>query len=252
MMATGAMGELGPIVLIALLLTSTSDRALSASLLVAFAAGAVVAALIAPRLKPRRIVAIVDATMEASGQLAVRLAVVLLTALVYLTSRLGLDMVLGAFSAGLLASVAVGPRGREQLTPRLDAVGFGVFIPIFFITTGMGFDVEAVFGSVAGVLKLVLFIALLLVVRGLPTFVLFRNTAGTGDRRALALYASTGLPMIVAITALGVAAGQMRTNTASALVGAGMVSVLVFPPIAAYCRKAGIVERATLDTVRTQ
>jgi Kef-type K+ transport system membrane component KefB len=248
-MATGAMGELGPIVLIALLLTSTSDRALSAALLIAFAGGAVTAALIAPRIKPRRILAIVDATMEASGQLAVRLAVVLLTALVYLTSRLGLDMVLGAFSAGLLASVAIGPRGRQQLAPRLDAVGFGVFIPIFFITTGMTFDVEAVFGSAAGVLKLLLFVVLLLVVRGLPTFVLFRRAAATGDRRALALYASTGLPMIVAITTLGVAAGQMRLTTASALVGAGMVSVLVFPPLAASFRTAATGEQRFPETV---
>jgi Kef-type K+ transport system membrane component KefB len=248
-MASGAMGELGPIVLIALLLTSTSDRALSAALLVAFAAGAVTAALIAPHLKHQRIVAIVDATMEASGQLAVRSSVLLLTALVYLTSRLGLDLVLGAFSAGLMASVVVGPRGRQQLTPRLDAVGFGVFIPIFFITTGMGFDVEAVFGSAAGVLKLVLFVVLLLVVRGLPTYVLFRRVAATGDRRALALYTATGLPMIVAITTLGVAAGQMRLNTASALVGAGMVSVLLFPQIAAVCRKAGMREQRFPETV---
>jgi hypothetical protein len=109
--------------------------------------------------------------------------------------------------------------------------------------------VEAVFGSAAGVLKLVLFVVLLLVVRGLPTYVLFRRVAATGDRRALALYTATGLPMIVAITTLGVAAGQMRLNTASALVGAGMVSVLLFPQIAAVCRKAGMREQRFPETV---
>jgi hypothetical protein len=94
-----------------------------------------------------------------------------------------------------------------------------------------------------------LFVVLLLVVRGLPTFVLFRRAAATGDRRALALYASTGLPMIVAITTLGVAAGQMRLTTASALVGAGMVSVLVFPPLAASFRTAATGEQRFPETV---
>ena len=90
-MASGAVGELGPIVLIALLLTQSSDRELSALVLVGFAAVAVAAAVAAPHLRPRRVVAVIEATMEATGQLAVRLSVLLLAALVYLTSRLGLD-----------------------------------------------------------------------------------------------------------------------------------------------------------------
>ena len=236
-MASGAVGELGPIVLIAVLLTQSSDRELSALVLVAFAAVAVVAALAAPHVRPRRVVAVIEATMEATGQLAVRLSVLLLAALVYLTSRLGLDVVLGAFSAGLLVSIAAGPDSRRLLQPKLDAVAFGVFVPIFFIVTGMRFDLQAVIGDPAGLAKLVLFLALFLVVRGVPTYLLARPELRAADRRALALYASTGLPLIVAITTLGLAAGEMRSSTAAGLVGAGMLSVLVYPFAAGAVRR---------------
>ncbi|HEX5557575.1 MAG TPA: cation:proton antiporter [Gaiellales bacterium] len=239
-MAAGAVGELGPIVLIALLLTGSADRSLSVLLLALFALVAVAAAVAAPHLRPRRIVAVIEKTMEATGQLAVRLSVLVLAALVYLTSRLGLDVVLGAFSAGMLVSIAAGPASRRILQPKLDAVGFGVFVPIFFVVTGMRFDLDAVIGDSAGVAKLVLFLALLLVVRGLPTFVLSGRALPVRERRALALYASTGLPLIVAVTTLGIAAGEMRTDTSAGLVGAGMVSVLAYP------LRAGVVRAAKL------
>jgi len=237
-MASGAVGELGPIVLIALLLTSATNRGVSAILLVLFALLAVLAAIAAPHVRPHRIVVIIERTMEATGQLAVRLSVFVLAALVYLTSRLGLDLVLGAFSAGMLVSIAAGPESRRLLQPKLDAVAFGVFVPIFFVVTGMRFDLHAVVGEAAGIEKLVLFLGLMLVVRGLPTYVLSHRALPGPDRRALALYASTGLPLIVAVTTLGVAAGQMRASTAAGLVGAGMVSVLVYPVVAGTVRRA--------------
>ena len=237
-MASGAVGELGPIVLIALLLTSATNRGVSAILLVLFALLAVLAAIAAPHVRPHRIVVIIERTMEATGQLAVRLSVFVLAALVYLTSRLGLDLVLGAFSAGMLVSIAAGPESRRLLQPKLDAVAFGVFVPIFFVVTGMRFDLHAVVGEAAGIEKLVLFLGLMLVVRGLPTYVFSHRALPGPDRRALALYASTGLPLIVAVTTLGVAAGQMRASTAAGLVGAGMVSVLVYPVVAGTVRRA--------------
>jgi Kef-type K+ transport system membrane component KefB len=237
-MAAGAVGELGPIVLIALLLTGSADRSLSVLLLVLFALVAVAAAVAAPHVRPRRIVAVIEKTMEATGQLAVRLSVLVLAGLVYLTSRLGLDVVLGAFSAGMLVSIAAGPASRRILQPKLDAVAFGVFVPIFFVVTGMRFDLDAVIGDSAGVEKLLLFLVLLLVVRGLPTSVLSREALPAGERRALALYASTGLPLIVAVTTLGIAAGEMRTDTSAGLVGAGMVSVLAYPMLAGVVRAA--------------
>ena len=237
-MASGAVGELGPIVLIALLLTSSTDRPVSVVLLVAFAAIAVAAAIAAPHVRPHRIIAVIEKTMEATGQLAVRLSVLVLAALVYLTSLLDLDVVLGAFSAGMLVSITAGPASRRLLQPKLDAVAFGVFVPIFFVVTGMRFDLDAIIGDPDGIAKLVLFLALMLVVRGLPTYLLARNALPAGERRALGLYASTGLPLIVAVTTLGIAAGEMRTDTSAGLVGAGMVSVLAYPMLAGGVRTA--------------
>jgi Kef-type K+ transport system membrane component KefB len=235
--AAGAFGEIGPIILISLLLTETSNRGLSALLLVGFAILAGCAAYAAPRFKPTRVIMVIEKTMEATGQLAVRMALLLLIFLVYLTSELHLDVVLGAFAAGLLASIACGEEAHTRLQPRMDAVGYGVFVPIFFVVTGMKFDLQAITGSTGGLLKLPLFVVLLLVVRGLPTLLMYRAYMRWRDRRSLALYSSTGLPLIVAVTTLGIEDGHMRASTAAALVGAGMISVLVFPQAAHAVRE---------------
>jgi Kef-type K+ transport system membrane component KefB len=237
--AAGACGEVGPIILISLLLSETSSRGVSALLLVVFGLVTGVAAFAAPRLKPVRILQVLEQTMERTGQFAVRLALLILISLVYLTYRLHLDLVLGAFAAGLVASIACGPRAKRLMQPRLDAVGFGVFIPIFFIVTGMQFDLNAITSSVSGMLKLPLFVAMFLVARGLPTLFIYRYALGIRDRVALGLYASTALPLVVAVTSLGVKDGQMRASTAAGLVGAAMVSVMVFPLSANAIRRRG-------------
>src|SRR6476469_7397238 len=237
--AAGACGEVGPIILISLLLSETSNRGISALLRVAFGLVTGAAAFAAPRLKPVRILQVLEGTMERTGQFAVRLALLILISLVYLSSRLHLDLVLGAFSAGLLASIACWPRAKQLMQPRLDAVGFGVFIPIFFIVTGMQFDLTAITSSVSGMLKVPLFLAMFLVVRGLRTLVIYRQALAARDRVALGLYASTALPLVVAVTSLGVKDGQMRASTAAGLVGAAMASVMVFPLSANAIRRRG-------------
>jgi Kef-type K+ transport system membrane component KefB len=237
--AAGAFGEVGPIILVSLLLSETSSRGISALLLVVFGLVTGVAAFAAPRLKPVRILQVLEETLERTGQFAVRLALLILISLVYLTSRLHLDLVLGAFSAGLVASIACGPRAKQVMQPRLDAVGFGVFIPIFFIVTGMQFDLDAITSSVSGMLKVPLFLAMFLVVRGLPCLVIYRYALAARDRVALGLYAGTALPLVVAVTSLGVKDGEMRTSTAAGLVGAAMLSVMVFPLSANAIRRRG-------------
>ena len=123
----------------------------------------------------------------------------------------------------MLVSIATGPESRRLLQPKLDAVAFGVFVPIFFIVTGMRFDLDAVIGARRHREARALPRPHARRARGSPTYVLSRRALPAGERRALALYASTGLPLIVAITTLGIAAGQMRTDTSAGLVGAGMV-----------------------------
>jgi Kef-type K+ transport system membrane component KefB len=157
-------------------------------------------------------------------------------ALVALAASLGLDLLLGGFVAGIAARAALGDREVTRLESKLVALGYGFFIPFFFVVSGVKFNTEALFGSVAGLLKLPLFVALFLVVRGVPALVLYRRFMGRRDRFALALFCSTELPLVVAITTLAVEDGHMRDSTAAALVGAAIVSTMVFPVLALRLR----------------
>ncbi len=229
--AVGAVGEFGPIVMITVLLTEGRGgrgHVVSGALVLAFTALAFLAFLVATRL-PDSFWAVVNRTMESSGQLPVRLAVVVMLGLVVLARTFSLDILLGAFAAGVIVGlVANGPQSGE-FRSKLDALGYGFFIPIFFVTTGITFDLTAITGSVGGVLRLGLFLLLLLAVRGFPVPVLYRSDLSSRQLLPLALLSATGLPLIVAITTIGVDSGRMRSVTASALVGAGMISVFLFP-----------------------
>jgi Kef-type K+ transport system membrane component KefB len=237
-LGAGAMGEFGPVLIVTLLLSTQSDTVEQALLLCAF----VVIALLAAALSSgaiRRHYQFLTTSLETSGQLPVRLTVLLLFALVVIASDLGLDVILGAFAAGVI--VRLGLRGREveRFESKLDAVGFGLLIPFFFVTSGMGIDLDALTSSVGALLKLPLFLALFLVVRGLPALLLYRRELLGKERAALALFSATELPLVVAITHIGVDQGHMTTSTAAALVGAGVLSVLIFPAAALALRRQG-------------
>jgi Kef-type K+ transport system membrane component KefB len=179
----------------------------------------------------------VERTFETSSQLAVRLAVLLVFGLVALAASLGLDLLLGGFVAGMITRIAL--RGREVtiFDSKLTAVGYGLLIPFYFITSGMAFDATALVNSTSALLKLPMFLALFLVVRGIPALLLYRGTLALRDRFALAFYSATELPLVVAITTLAVQEGHMRSSTAAALVGAAIISALVFPLVAMRLRK---------------
>jgi Kef-type K+ transport system membrane component KefB len=108
-------------------------------------------------------------------------------------------------------------------------VAFGFFIPFFFVVSGMQLDIDALFASVSGVVKLFVFFGLFLVVRGTPALLLYRDVLDRRGRVALALFSSTQLPLVIAITTLAVEGGHMRSSTAAALVGAAVLSTLVYP-----------------------
>jgi Kef-type K+ transport system membrane component KefB len=227
LLGAGAMGEFGPILLITLVL-STTGTIKSALLLVAFVALAVAAALIAVHAVPRGWKAI-ERTLESSSQLAVRLAVVLVFSLVALATRLGLDLLLGGFAAGVIVRTAIHGRGAEVFESKLTALGYGFLIPFFFVVSGMKFDLNALVDSTSGLLKLPLFFGLFLVIRGAPAMLLYRRRLDRRDRAALAFFSSTQLPLVVAITSVAVAAHEMRAPTSAALVGAAILSTLIYP-----------------------
>jgi Kef-type K+ transport system membrane component KefB len=226
LLAAGGIGEFGPIMLITLFL-STEQPLHEAGILIAFVALALALALVSVRLAWRGWPAL-ERTFEASSQLAVRVTVVLVFGLVLLAGKLGLDVLLGGFVAGMITRMALKGHELQVFESKLTAVGFGFFVPFFFITSGMEFDIEAL-GSLGAMLKLLMFFGLFLLVRGAPALLLYRGVLRTRQRAALAFYSATELPLVVAITTLAVDAGHMKTSTAAGLVGAAMLSTLVFP-----------------------
>jgi Kef-type K+ transport system membrane component KefB len=243
LLAAGAAGEFGPILLLTLFLSAQSTLH-NAAILVAFVAVAVVVAVVAIRSSSRTL-PLFERTIEKSSQVAVRWIVVLAFALALLAAHLGLDLLLGGFAAGLITRQVLQKAEVPAFDSKLTAVAFGVFIPFFFVVSGMRLNVDALFASASGLFKLGLFFVLFLVVRGTPALLLYRTVLPMReDRMALALFSSTQLPLVVAITTVAVEEGHMRASTAAALVGAGAVSTLAGPLHGLRMRRIAALKRS--------
>ena len=242
LLAAGGAGEFGPILLVTLVL-STTNPLHEAAILLGFVALAIGLAIASVRYAWRGWPAL-ERTFEASSQLAVRVTVVLIFGLVLLAGKLGLDILLGGFVAGMITRLALKGHELTIFESKLTAVGFGFFVPFFFITSGIEFDLAAL-GSAEAIAKLFLFLGLFLVVRGAPAMLLYRGLLNARDRAALAFYSATELPLVVAITTIAVEQGHMKTSTAAGLVGAAMLSTLIYPFVALALRKDPVGEAAT-------
>jgi Kef-type K+ transport system membrane component KefB len=225
----GAVGEFGPVVIVSVILAFEADEPLRAALLFVFAAIVVVATLVALRARPARVVRLVQTTMGTSGQLAIRLSILLVVALAVLATEFGLDVILGAFAAGIVVGIVIRGTDAEEFSGKLDAVGFGFLIPVFFIATGMDYDLDALFSNASSLVLVPGFALLFLLGRGLPAWLLYRTDLSRPDRVSLALFSAAALPLLVAITQIGLDTHTMRPEVAVSLVGAGMLSVLVYP-----------------------
>ena len=232
--AVGAAGEFGPLLAISLFLSGRRPLA-AAAVLIAFVVISGLAIWFAMRRPHKRLDALVTASLRTSGQFAVRLVILVVVALVSLSLVFGLDMLLGAFAAGILCRALLRDTSEpDKITVerKLEAISFGFFVPIFFITTGVTFDLSALLTDPHSLLLLPIFLALLLIVRGIPGALAAPPGATRADRRSLLLFAATGLPIIVAVTDIGLDEKALQPGTAAALVGAGMLSVLLFPALA--------------------
>ena len=224
---SGAIGELFPIIGIAVFLSVNSRFSALISLLVIALVAVVLSAF--PRfVRGGRLAHIAIRGADATSQTTLRLTILLLLGLLVLAGVFGLDVVLGAFLAGAVLR-RWAPGDVPTLEAKLDAIGYGFFIPVFFVTAGMGIDLQSIAESPG---RLVVFFALLLAVRGLPILVVYRRALPPRERVQLMLLSATTLPLLVALTRIGLSTGTMRSENAAALVGAGVVSVLVFPLVA--------------------
>jgi len=190
--------------------------------------------------RSRRISAALVRLQDTTAQIRVRGAFLLMAAFVALAENLGLEVILGAFTAGVVLSLI--DRDTLMTHPhfrtKLDGVGFGFFIPVFFVSVGLTFDLDALFSSASTILRVPLFLVALLVVRGLPA-VVYRGLIGTRRTIVAGLLQATSLPFIVAASMIGVDLGVIGAATSAALIGAGLLSVVIFPLAAATVLGSG-------------
>jgi Kef-type K+ transport system membrane component KefB len=176
---------------------------------------------------------VVDRLADTTAQIRVRGAVLLLIGIVALAERFGLETILGAFMAGVvLRSVDRSAMAHPNFHVKLDAIGYGFVIPVFFVSSGMSFDASALFSSPSTVLRVPIFLVALLLVRAAPAL-LYRPVLRDGGRVAAAgLLQATSLPFIVAATQIGTTLGIVTAATSAALIAAGLLSVVIFPATA--------------------
>ncbi|MGV9825287.1 cation:proton antiporter [Gordonia sp. NPDC003429] len=250
-MAHGAIGELGPILAMSLLLTSRS--VVAAVVVIALFGVATVLLAVVPRRLAARVPGVRRVAVELGGgttQLPIRVVLLLLLALMAIAAVFDLDVVLGAFAAGGILRWLIGEQ-YPVIARSLEVIGFGLLIPLFFVTSGMGIDPRAVTGNPLGWVVLVLGIG---VARGVPVWFAERFVGRDAavvpprERVQLALYAATGLPIIVAVTQAAVDAELMSPTKASLLVAAGATTVLLFPLIARLIGARSVPQAGGIDT----
>ena len=226
-LAAGAVGEFLPIVAITIFLGASGSFVGLLSLL---AMGALAGLFtVFPRLvHHQRLTRILAEGEHATSQTTLRWTVFLLFTLLVVAEDFRLDVVLGAFLAGVVLR-RWAPLDVHALETKLDAVGYGFFIPVFFVSSGMSLDLNAIAEAPE---RLLAFFMLLLAVRGLPALVLYRQDLPFVQRLQMTLLTATALPLLVALSEIGLSTGSMLPENAAALVGAGVLSVMVYPGLA--------------------
>jgi Kef-type K+ transport system membrane component KefB len=229
-LGTGVAGEFWPIIFVSVFLTSVYGALAEAILLAGFGVLVAGAAWVALQARPPGFMRVVRDTLHTTGQVGVRASIFLLALLVFIAADAGFEFVLGAFAAGLVVGLALdSPEGRV-VRLRLEGIGFGFLVPVYFVVTGMNFDIDSLL-TVDGLALAALFLALLLLTRGASALLWLRELR-TRETVSLALFGATGLPLIVAIVGIGQERGAISDAVGASLIGAGMISVLVYPFVA--------------------
>ena len=186
---------------------------------------------------------------DTTAQIRVRGAMVLLVGFAAIADSLGLESILGAFIAGAILSLLDKDEAmtHPEFRRKLEAIGFGLFIPVFFVTSGVKYDLNALTSSASNVLMVPIFLAALMAARGLPAL-LYRRVLDTRQTVIAGLMQATSLPFIVAAVAIGEDLNLIDAAEGAALVGAGLLSVLLFPLIGLGLLKGGDGEKRGPDT----
>ena len=229
--AAASIADFGAIILLSIFFSGEGGTGATLLLLGAlFALAAVVFGVVRGAEHSMRLRDDLVRLQDTTAQIRVRAALVLFVGFAALAETLGLEVILGAFIAGAIISLVDHDEGmtHPDFRRKLEAVGFGVFIPAFFVTSGVRFDLDALTSSASTVIMVPIFLAALLAARGIPAIVYRRAIDGRHAAIAGVLQA-TSLPFIVAATAIGLELGLIDAAGSAALIGAGLLSVLLFP-----------------------
>ncbi len=234
--AAASIADFGAVILLSLFYSrESSGTGSQVILLVGFAVAvtAIAVSLVAVE-RVGRISTTLLRLQDTTAQIRVRGAYALLVGLAALATWLGLEVILGAFLAGAVLTLV--DRDRTMTHPlfrtKLEAAGYGVFVPAFFVTSGLRFDLDALFADTSTLVLVPIFLAVLGLVRGLPAL-LYRRSIGSRDTLVAGLLQATSLPFIVAASMIGIELGTLDRATGAALIAAGLLSVLLFPLLAA-------------------
>lgn len=234
-LGSAAMGELAPLILASIALAQEKHHIHQTILSILILAIAVGTIFFLTTMRSERLSEKILNWLGDSEILPVRASLLILLGFVALANSFGVETVVGAYTAGMAVAMLVRGTKAEVLEDRLTMIGSGFFIPLFFVASGVAFDLPALVTSPASLARFALFSLVVLVIRLAPLN-LYKKALAERDLPALALLSSTTLPLVVAITYLGVRSGQMAPENATALVGAAIVTVTVYPALAFWLR----------------
>src|SRR3954453_10711268 len=229
--AAASIADFGAIILLTIFFSGEGGTGSTLLLLGSlFALAAVIFAIVRGAEHSARIRRDLVRLQDTTAQIRVRAALVVFVGFAALAETLGLEVILGTFIAGAMISLV--DRDQVMTHPafrrKLEAVGFGFFIPAFFVTSGVRFNLDALTSSASSVIMVPIFLAALLAARGIPA-ILYRRAIDSRHAAIPGMLQATSLPFIVAATAIGMDLHLIDAAGSAALIGAGLLSVLIFP-----------------------
>jgi Kef-type K+ transport system membrane component KefB len=233
--AAASIADFGSIILLSLFFSGRPSTTTAGALILLGIFGLAVVSVgiaIASVERSRRLSRVLRRLQDTTAEIRVRAAFLLLIGFTALADTVGLETILGAFAAGALLSLIDRDETmtHPQLRLKLNAVGFGVFTPIFFVTTGLRFDLHALFASTSTIARVPLFLLAIILTRGLPALI-YAPLLGRSRALIAGVLQATTLPFIVAATQIGLQLGVVSHASAAALIAAGLLSVIIAPAL---------------------
>lgn len=234
-LGSAAVGELAPLILASIALAHEKHhfhQALLSLMFLGIAAGSI---YLLVKFRSETHIAQMAKWLGAGGVLPFRVAMFILLGFVSLADSFGMETVVGAYAAGMAIAMLAGAAGDETLEDRLGSIGSGFFVPLFFVVSGVTFNLPLLVSSPSSIFQFFIFCLIFICIRLAP-LCLYQRQLPQRDVLAQGLLSSTTLPLVVAITYLGAQSGQIHQETATALVGAAIMTVTAFPTFAFWLR----------------